>query len=52
MDFIPYWEFDATNNQRRWEDFMSGDWAWEEVVCTGFISIIPTNLVLLGQVYQ
>ena len=52
MDFVPYREFDATNDQRHWEDFMSGDWAWEEVVCTGFISIIPTNLVLLGQVYQ
>ncbi|KAI5988134.1 hypothetical protein EDC04DRAFT_2993249 [Pisolithus marmoratus] len=30
MDFIPYQEFDATNKQRRWEDFMLGDWAWEE----------------------
>ncbi|KAI6043751.1 hypothetical protein EDC04DRAFT_2866238 [Pisolithus marmoratus] len=31
MDFIPYQEFDAMNKQRHWEDFMSGDWAWEEV---------------------
>ncbi|KAI5992849.1 hypothetical protein EDC04DRAFT_2872713 [Pisolithus marmoratus] len=30
MDFIPYQEFNATNKQRHWEDFMSGDWAWEE----------------------
>ncbi|KAI6041361.1 hypothetical protein EDC04DRAFT_2893070 [Pisolithus marmoratus] len=30
MDFIPYQEFDAMNKQRHWEDFMSGDWAWEE----------------------
>ncbi|KAI6011092.1 hypothetical protein EDC04DRAFT_2871132 [Pisolithus marmoratus] len=34
MDFVPYQEFDATNKQRRWEDFMSGDWAWEEAVAT------------------
>ncbi|KAI6042368.1 hypothetical protein EDC04DRAFT_2866821 [Pisolithus marmoratus] len=31
MDFIPYQEFNAMNKQRHWEDFMSGDWAWEEV---------------------
>ncbi|KAI6011499.1 hypothetical protein EDC04DRAFT_2609854 [Pisolithus marmoratus] len=30
MDFVPYQEFNATNKQRHWEDFMSGDWAWEE----------------------
>ena len=39
MDFVPYREFDATNDQRRWEDFMSGDWAWDEVVCTVFTLI-------------
>ncbi|KAI6037783.1 hypothetical protein EDC04DRAFT_2868601 [Pisolithus marmoratus] len=31
MDFVPYQEFNAMNKQRCWEDFMSGDWAWEEV---------------------
>ncbi|KAI6147685.1 hypothetical protein BKA82DRAFT_4329832 [Pisolithus tinctorius] len=30
MDFIPYWEFNATSDQRHWEDFMLGDWAWDE----------------------
>ncbi|KAI6024539.1 hypothetical protein EDC04DRAFT_2869370 [Pisolithus marmoratus] len=30
MDFVPYQEFNAMNKQRHWEDFMSGDWAWEE----------------------
>ena len=39
MDFIPYREFNATNNERHWEDFMSGDWAWDEAVCTGFASM-------------
>ena len=39
MDFVPYREFDATNDQRCWEDFMLGDWAWDEAVCTGFVSM-------------
>jgi len=39
MDFVPYREFDATNDQRHWEDFMSGDWAWDEAVCTVFTLI-------------
>ncbi|KAI5986089.1 hypothetical protein F5J12DRAFT_728880, partial [Pisolithus orientalis] len=30
MDFMPYQEFDATSDQRCWEDFMSGDWAWDK----------------------
>ncbi|KIM50535.1 hypothetical protein SCLCIDRAFT_34192 [Scleroderma citrinum Foug A] len=30
MDFIPYREFNATNNERHWEDFMLGYWAWDE----------------------
>ena len=37
MDFVPYREYDAANNQRRWQDFMSGDWAWREAV---FIYVI------------
>ncbi|KAI6147387.1 hypothetical protein BKA82DRAFT_35341, partial [Pisolithus tinctorius] len=23
IDYVPYWEYDSTNNQRCWEDFMS-----------------------------
>ncbi|KAI6155779.1 hypothetical protein BKA82DRAFT_4326792 [Pisolithus tinctorius] len=30
IDYVPYREYDSTNNQRRWEDFMSGAWAWNE----------------------
>ncbi|KAL4071622.1 hypothetical protein V8B97DRAFT_2023768 [Scleroderma yunnanense] len=30
IDYIPYWEYNTTNDQRHWQDFMSGDWAWEE----------------------
>lgn len=32
MDFVPYREYDTATNSRRWQDFMSGDWAWEEAV--------------------
>ncbi|KAI6008638.1 hypothetical protein EDC04DRAFT_2964459 [Pisolithus marmoratus] len=32
MDLVPYQEFDVMNKQRCWEDFMSGNWAWEEAV--------------------
>jgi len=34
MDYVPYQEYDASNDQRRWQDFMSGDWAWEQAVCS------------------
>jgi len=34
MDYVPYQEYNASNDQRRWQDFMSGDWAWEQVVCS------------------
>ncbi|KAI6009257.1 hypothetical protein BKA83DRAFT_4133610 [Pisolithus microcarpus] len=30
LDCVPYHGYDASNDQRRWEDFMSGDWAWEQ----------------------
>jgi len=32
MDYVLYREYDAADDQRRWKDFMSGDWAWEEAV--------------------
>ncbi|KIN95132.1 hypothetical protein M404DRAFT_34391 [Pisolithus tinctorius Marx 270] len=30
IDYIPYQEYDSTNNQRHWEDFMSGAWVWNK----------------------
>ncbi|KAI6008460.1 hypothetical protein EDC04DRAFT_2871492 [Pisolithus marmoratus] len=41
MDFIPYQEFNAMNKQRHWEDFMLGDWAWEEA--DKIISVNPST---------
>ncbi|KAI9438745.1 hypothetical protein H4582DRAFT_2111541 [Lactarius indigo] len=28
MDYVPYREYDPKTQKRRWQDFMSGDWAW------------------------
>ena len=38
MDYVPYREYDATDDKRRWQDFMSGDWAWEEAVLVFLMS--------------
>lgn len=32
MDLMPYREYDTATDARRWQDFMSGDWAWDEAV--------------------
>jgi len=31
FDYTPYHEFEPTG-QRRWENFMSGNWAWRHAV--------------------
>lgn len=31
-DYAPYYELDS-KGKRRWQDFMSGDWAWKQAVC-------------------
>ncbi|KAG1862715.1 hypothetical protein DFJ58DRAFT_715183 [Suillus subalutaceus] len=30
MDYQPYREFSTDNDERQWQDFMSGDWAWNQ----------------------
>jgi len=53
MDYVPYQEYDTSNDQRRWEDFMSGDWAWQAAVCTHLIlPSLPANLRFVGQDHQ
>ena len=44
IDYVPYREYDASNDQRHWQDFMSGDWAWEQAVCSPSYSV--TNLLM------
>ncbi|KAI6117126.1 hypothetical protein EDD16DRAFT_1693070 [Pisolithus croceorrhizus] len=31
LDYVLYQEYNASNDQRCWQDFISGDWAWEQV---------------------
>lgn len=33
FDYAPYRQYDI-HDQRRYENFMSGDWAWKQAVCT------------------
>ncbi|KAG1843170.1 hypothetical protein F4604DRAFT_1596946 [Suillus subluteus] len=32
IDYTPFREYDAADDTRRWKDFMSGDWAWQQAV--------------------
>jgi Plavaka transposase len=40
FDYVPYQEFE--NGKRRWSDFMSGNWAWKQAVCTLFFHTFTT----------
>ncbi|KAG1902517.1 uncharacterized protein F5891DRAFT_1127522 [Suillus fuscotomentosus] len=31
MDYWPYHEYSTDGNEHQWQDFMSGDWAWNQV---------------------
>ena len=49
FDYMPYCEFEA-NGTRRYQHFMSGNWAWKQAVCSDLWQrrIIVSHLVLLG----
>ncbi|KAG1874326.1 hypothetical protein F4604DRAFT_1880852 [Suillus subluteus] len=32
IDYVPFREYDALDDTRRWKDFMSRDWAWQQAV--------------------
>ncbi|KAI5982008.1 hypothetical protein EDD15DRAFT_2378623 [Pisolithus albus] len=58
MDYRPFREYDTKSSTRRWQDFMSGDWAWRQADpdCLGsvFVPIIlgsdkTTVSVAMGQ---
>ncbi|KAG1886072.1 hypothetical protein F4604DRAFT_1877994 [Suillus subluteus] len=38
IDYVPFREYDASDDTRRWKDFMSGDWAWQQAYCLGYRS--------------
>lgn len=37
FDYVPYHEYDE-HGKHRFQDFMSGDWAWRQAVCIFFLS--------------
>jgi hypothetical protein len=37
MDFAPKEVHDATTGRRRYQDFMSGQWAWRQAVCVSLL---------------
>lgn len=37
LDLVPYREYESATNARRWQDFMSGNWAWKEAVSSRLI---------------
>lgn len=48
MDYVPYREYDAKDDTRRWQDFMSGDWAWSEAVHYYLYAPISDYIMSLG----
>lgn len=46
FDYMPFQEYD-NKNQHRYEDFMSGNWAWRQAVCILFF-IITTIKILIA----
>ncbi|KIK80411.1 hypothetical protein PAXRUDRAFT_158767, partial [Paxillus rubicundulus Ve08.2h10] len=37
MDYWPFWEYSSEGNAQQFQDFMFGDWAWDQVVCDHFL---------------
>lgn len=40
FDYAPYRDFSQENEKRRYENFMSGDWAWMQAVFFHFLSFL------------
>ena len=49
FDYTPYREYSHDDNKRRWGDFMSGNWAWEQAVrwLISQMSVFPTLFLLI-----
>ncbi|KAG2121976.1 hypothetical protein DEU56DRAFT_873692 [Suillus clintonianus] len=45
MDYRPFREFSADGDKRQWQDFMSGDWAWNQA------DIISEDPDMLGSTF-
>jgi hypothetical protein len=47
FDYAPYRQYD-TNGQRRYQNFMSGDWAWKQAVstCSFLLQVYICNILM------
>lgn len=47
FDYVPYRELRVDNNERQYQDFMSGDWAWLQAVSSSYTrpSLMPYKLL-------
>ena len=49
MDYVPYREYDASNEKWSWQDFMSGDWAWSQAVRFSYLfSVCMLYSMMIG----
>ena len=44
MDYVPYRDFTTGDEKRRFENFMSGDWAWMQAVTLPSYVIVDTTI--------
>ncbi|KAI6040552.1 hypothetical protein EDC04DRAFT_2602342 [Pisolithus marmoratus] len=47
LDYVLYQEYNASNDQRHWQDFMLGDWAWAQVHYNQ-VAILPGPIAIYG----
>lgn len=48
LDLVPYREYESATNSRRWQDFLSSDWAWEEAVSKWSVMHITNTEFAIG----
>jgi hypothetical protein len=44
IDYVPFREYDTSDSTRRWKDFMSGDWAWQQAVRLSYLYGIALDI--------
>jgi hypothetical protein len=45
MDYVPYCKYNSKTEKREWQDFMSGDWAWNQAVRV-FLVFVSNSIVI------
>lgn len=50
FDYVPYREYE--NGERRWGDFMSGNFCWKQAVCPIVSPLLPSPHFLVGSNFK